>query len=627
MRRLAVLSSYVLAALLVSACRSQPASTPVPTAQPTPTDTQPQTKGVVVVALDGARSDWTSSQMRSAGMPNLAALAQRGVTVDRVQSSDPSLVATTYLALSTGAYPSQTGVVSDRYHAPQGTFDQAVEGQPQPLVQVESVWRTAMRSGLRTALLFWPSATRNVPELSGDYVVSAVSSDVPAAQRAVRLQDAEGWEGAPQSFSPLREGVLRVLGTDGGTAAAFYVLVADRTDDGAVNYDGLVLDSDKSLSNGHVLATLDKWAPATISPRLHSGAYFCLTACSNLTATIYTSRVCYNQAYPDDLLRSINVRHGFPPPVPDAEAFRAGWITPEQYYEMARRRAEWSTDVALYVYQSVRPDLMFTVQGIIGDCARAFLLTDLRQEGYTAEQAGLYASFMDKAYKVADDGLARLLGLVNLANRAFFVVSGQGLGPVHTAVRVNTILKNAGLLQVKVKDGRDVVDEAKSKALAFASGGSAHIYINLQGRERPGLVTPDDYLKVQNEIVQALQEARGDDGQPVFARVLKREELKSVHLDSPNSGDVFVQANPGYCLTDELGYRKAMLPARARAVGGFDSALPEMQGFLVAAGDGLVSGVTVPSMQAVDVAPTVGRALNLRLTETTPGRALDDIWR
>lgn len=627
MERRTAIPWLVVLGLLLSSCR--PGSTPTlapesPAASSGLTDKSEAVR-VIVMAMDGARPDWIASHIQNGNMPNLAALAQRGVAAAYMQAVDPTLAATDYLSLSTGAFPSHTGVVSDKYHGIQQAFHEPARLMAEPVV--EPIWRTAMRHGLKTAVLFWPGASPDISASRADYVAVTAESQLPSAQHVITLQEAKDWHAAPHSFSPWREGTLRIMSNEGSTVAVFNVLAADSTDDGVANYDLLIVDTDKDLANGHAQMQLGQWANVTISPRLQSGATFCFTASGSVTATIYTSSVNYNQARPDGLLKALNAELGFPPPVPDVEALHNGWISPQQYYEMAERRAKWMMDATLLVYQTHQPELVLTAQSVIAECARAFLLVDEQQEGYTPERAAVYASYLQKAHKTADENLGHLLGVVNLARCVVFVVSGQGVIPVHTTVRLNTVLKNAGLLQLKVRDGVAQVDDNKSKALAFASGGSAHIYINLQGKERVGLVTPDDYAKVREQIVQALEETKDSDGQPVFARILTREELKSIHLNSPNSGDLFVQAAPGYSLSDALGLRKVLSPATDRATTGFDAALPAMHGIFVAAGDGIASGKTIPAVRVIDIAPTIARVLHMQPPDAIDGQAIEDIWR
>ncbi len=615
----------LLVALLASACQAEPVPTPSIAAMP-PASASPTSMGktgLVLVALDGARSDWITGQLQGGTMPNLAALAKRGVLVNQLQPVNPAVTASTYVSLSTGTYPNQSGVVADRYHTQQGTFRELAA----PLAEAEPVWRAAMRNGAKTATVFWPGAMPDSHDTAADCMVTCASSDAPPAQHMLLLQDAQGWQTPPQSFSPLREGALRIVSRAGSAVATFHTLMADTSDDGAENYDLLMLANDKASANGRTELRLGKWAPLTISPRLQSGAYLCLTACNAVSATLYSSQVSYIHARPADLIDLLYEKLGFPPPVPDFEALRAGWLSPQQYLEMVELRANWMTDAVLQVYAFTHPDLLLTAQTVIADCSRAFLLTDERQAGYTAEEAAKDAAYLQQAYGIVDANLGRLLEARGLPDSTMVVLSGQGLMAVHTNVYVNTILKNAGLLQLRTVDGVEQIDEAKSKALAFASEGIAHIYINLQGKERPGLVSPEDFAKVQQQVIEALQETQGDDGLPVFARVLKREELKAARLDSANSGDVFVQAAPGYLISDELGLKKPMASATQRASGGFDASLAEMQGFLVAAGDGILAGVGLPSLHVTDVVSMIGRVLRLRPQSTGTSQAIEEIWR
>jgi len=564
--------------------------------------------------------------MQDGTMPNLAALAQRGVTAEYMRTVDPTLAAPAYFSLSTGAFPNSTGLVSAKYHVPGAAFPEPVGELDKLIASPETVWRTAMRSGLKTATLFWPSAALDVPNLQANYMVAVAESDVPAVQHVISFQEAKGWEAAPISFSPLQEGVLRIASQEDGTVATFNVLAAGGLDDDAPYYDRLILDSDKNLANGYTELQPGKWAAVTVSPRLHSGAYFCFTASNGVTATVYQSRVSYNRARPIELLRSVN-ELGFPPPAPDIEALSLDWLSPQQYYEMSELRAKWMMDVVLQVYRAYQPALLLTAQDIIAECARPFLVVDERQQGYSLETAELYAAYRQKAHSVADENLGRLLSLVNVADSAMLVVSGHGLSSVHTSVRLNAILKDAKLLYLDTSHEQDTVDEDESRALAFASGGSAHIYINLLGRDQPGLVAPEEYEDIQQQIVEMLEETQDEDGQPVFARILTRDELSRIHLDSPNSGDVFVQAAPGYWLSDALGFEEFLVPSPYCAEGGLDATLPEMHGIFIAAGNDLVSGKPIPPVHITDIAPTIARVLGFSSPATVSGQAIEDIWR
>jgi predicted AlkP superfamily phosphohydrolase/phosphomutase len=649
MKRTMLALCTVVLVVLACSCQSRPTAggteyatapaqtAPAATPPPVPTAPPAQRRAVILLVLDGARQDWIAKYIQNGTMPNLGVLAQRGVMAEYLQPVEPVLPIPSYLALSRGSFPNDTGLASTGPQESPSALSQSAPSLESGNTTSEPFWRTAMRNGLRTATVFWPAASPDELDIPAqdagwstycaDYMVATAESDIPSAQHVIPLHEASGWDSAPASFSPFQEGTLRITSGEGSTVATLHLLALDDQDDATTAYDLVLLDDDKDLANGHTEVRLGKWAGVTVSPRLHSGAYLCFTASTSLTVTLYQSRLSYNQAHPADLLRAINDQFDFPPPAPDSAALRAGWLSPQQYSEMAERRARWMGEVVLYVYQTYAPDLLLTAQTIIADSAGPFLLVDGRQEGYSPEKAELYASFLARAHAIADENLSHLLELVNLADTAVFVVSTHGLMPVHTTVSVNAILSNAKLLQVKTGVGPTQIDTSKSKAWAAATGGNAHVYINLQGREWPGLVAPEDYGKVQDQIIKALQETKDETGQPVFARILKQEELGTLHLESPQAGDVFAQAAPGYALSDELGAKKVLVPALCCAQEGFSADAPEMHGIFIASGDGLVSGKTIPPVSILDVAPTVAQALRFHPAVTIQGHAIEGVWR
>ncbi len=122
--------------------------------------------------------------------------------------------------------------------------------------------------------------------------------------------------------------------------------------------------------------------------------------------------------------------------------------------------------------------------------------------------------------------------------------------------------------------------------------------------------------------MDALQSAADADGKPLFARVLRREELDALQLDSPNSGDVFAQATLGYALTDWRGNPRVVEPAPYYGQHGYDSTWPEMHAILFAAGYGIRPGARLPAVHLLDVVPTAASLLQVKPVEAVEGRVL-----
>ena len=219
-------------------------------------------------------------------------------------------------------------------------------------------------------------------------------------------------------------------------------------------------------------------------------------------------------------------------------------------------------------------------------------------------------SLLFQAAQSADAALAQILEEVSLLETNVMVVSDHGMAPVHTTVNLNTLLEDAGFLDL---DNKDYVIVEKSKAIAFASGGAAHIYINLAGREQDGIVTEEEYTQVLQKLSQLLTSlVDPKTGQPIFNRVVTRENFSSLHLDHANSGDIFVQANPGYHLDSHRGWKNVFSKTSYSGQHGYASNTPEMAAIFIAAGPGVTqTAKIIPPIQIIDLAPTITLLLGL----------------
>jgi hypothetical protein len=98
-------------------------------------------------------------------------------------------------------------------------------------------------------------------------------------------------------------------------------------------------------------------------------------------------------------------------------------------------------------------------------------------------------------------------------------------------------------------------------------------------------------------------------------------------LNSPNSGDVFVQTAPGYALVDTLGLEEVLAESAVRAEGGLDASLPQMRGIFIAAGDNLVQGKKISPVHITDIAPTIAKVLRFDPAPRVSGQAIEEILR
>lgn len=167
--------------------------------------------------------------------------------------------------------------------------------------------------------------------------------------------------------------------------------------------------------------------------------------------------------------------------------------------------SKWISDATLHMMQTRNPTLTLTylphldynLQRLGPDLTHAKIQSDLR------EVDALCGELIDAADKLGQQVM---------------VVSEYGITPATDAVHINRALREAGLLRVRVEQGREQFDAGASDAFALADHQIAHIYIN-----NPSVT---DQVKT---LVQGL------DG---VERVLDERTKKDHGLDHPRSGEL-----------------------------------------------------------------------------------------
>ncbi|MFC2075430.1 hypothetical protein ACFLRA_04080, partial [Bdellovibrionota bacterium] len=160
---------------------------------------------------------------------------------------------------------------------------------------------------------------------------------------------------------------------------------------------------------------------------------------------------------------------------------------------------------------------------------------------------------------------------------------------------------------------REGIIESRTKAKVFTSGGCAHLYLNVKGREKNGIVSPpedgNEYYDLRNEIKKLFQEWTSN-GEPVFEQVLTREEASSIHLNHPNSGDLILMATPGRHLKSSTSGGEIIEPANFKGQHGYLASHPSMRPVLLATGPGIKAD-DVPFLHNNNIVPMVKSLLGI----------------
>jgi predicted AlkP superfamily phosphohydrolase/phosphomutase len=595
-------------------------SAPSPNLTPLP----PQRRGIgaVLVTLAGARADLVDRYLADGTLPALGRLAGQGIRADFLQPPEPAAGVPAQFSMLTGVSPARTGIIADQFERPSDPLGQPVRGFD-VAPGVEPIWRSAMRSGARTALIGYPPGMLDLPAERADWMVTPGAAVAPSAQHVLKFSDAKDWGNAPSSFSSMKEAHTVIVPGGAAPGLDLWVLAVDSTDDHLENYDTWFLSRSKKLDASAARLRLNEWVVLTIDPLLQTSAAFKVTDAASAHFAIYQTPVMVNQLAPLEFAREITRQFGGPPAAADGDALARNWIDQGTFVQMDERQTSWLTDVALYVYRHFQPDLLLLRLTIVENAQRALLLTLPRQPAY-AERGAAYALALQHAYAVADGALAQLYAQIDFDAGALLVVSPNGQAPVHTVVNINRLLIDRKWLVLR----NGAIDASKTKAFAEAAGGMAHIYVNLKGRETTGVVEQADFDKLQGDIAAALKDlADPVDAQPIFGKVLRRPDLDSLGVQHDNSGDIVVQARAGFMLADGRERATVLEPAVTTGADGYGAAVPDMRGIFVAAGAGLRSGARLTNVRAIDVAPTLAALLRITQPVFPEGRVLEEALR
>ena len=467
----------------------------------------------------------------------------------------------------------------------------------------------------------------------------------------------------------------------GGVSYTIQVVAIDSTDDGVTNYDTLVFyDVAQGVQPGPF--QLPSTGPAYVKFSSGMSAPFYLEGSSNKAGLGYfvsalssdLSTVHIVQYAADDIPRNpaviadvddINTHVGF-------WADQADFRIPERispglsqfsdqeleaaFEDQVRLFVDYQTRVALRAMERF-PDadlLMIYIEQPDGS-EHQFLLTDQRQATNPTDPNSIYTSqdpakiaryqgYTLNAYLTANRAVDNIIKAVGLDENGVpkadvFVVSDHGFDPFFTSVSGANILAKGGFDTSKVR--------------AVTSGPDVNFYINLQGREPNGTVTPQEYITLQQQIVQYVQSL--NDTNPLFTLgqqtvpVFEIVHPRPVDINDPNFGletDSFIGQDAGdvvAVLTDGYNFDGVQSPLVNRkgdpqdskailsvsnfyGAHGFNSQILDMSAIFYAAGPDILHG-TLDLVHNIDVAPTIDKILGVQPDDTVQGTVINGLLK
>ncbi len=284
---------------------------------------------------------------------------------------------------------------------------------------------------------------------------------------------------------------------------------------------------------------------------------------------------------------------------------------------------------------------------------------------YDAALGAKYGNALLDVYQHLDRAVAEVNSAFRIPHSTI-IMSDHGFGPLHRTINLNIlfiekglmhlkpkfftqlrwwafrngltpataykILSKLGLQNVTTKVSRKARNEMVgkflsfedvdwSKTTAYSMGHVGQIYLNLQGREPQGLITPDRYAAARQQVIDVLNTLTDPaTGKPLVDRIIPREE--AAH------GPYADQGADLHLILD--GYKTIAFPLFATEgrvltpqIRG-DSGCHRLHGIFIGHGAGFANNATVPNARIIDLAPTILHILNVPVPEDMDGRVLID---
>lgn len=193
--------------------------------------------------------------------------------------------------------------------------------------------------------------------------------------------------------------------------------------------------------------------------------------------------------------------------------------------------SEWIANAAMYVEEKYSPTLSLVYLPHLDYCQQKF--------GPDPDRIG-------KELREIDALAERLVGFYEDKGANVLLLSEYGIVPVSRPIHVNRMLREAGLLAVRVERGLELLDAGASQAFAVADHQIAHIY------------TQNDQVK--QKVTELL---KGEEG---IAMLLDSDEKKQYHIDHERAGDIVAVAESDSWFTYYFWLDDRVAPDYARVV-------------------------------------------------------------
>ncbi|MDO4281487.1 MAG: alkaline phosphatase family protein [Peptococcaceae bacterium] len=325
--------------------------------------------------------------------------------------------------------------------------------------------------------------------------------------------------------------------------------------------------------------------------------------------------------YPRNLYKQVTENIGYVPITPSCNGDDQEMV--ESYLLPAwENYREWQGKAINYLIEENGYEVVFSHLHNI-DCLGHNFWMYAKSRAHKPVDEVAYQGYIQNAYEDTDRYFGQFMHLLD-EGWTIAIVSDHGLltrQEEEPALLGDPLGVNAAILYrlgytalKKTPEGKLLKEIDWEHTKAIATRGS-YIWINVKGRDKYGIVDPEDKYQVEEQLINDLYNYRDQYGNRVVSLVLRNKDAAILGLDGPETGDLVyftnegTNRNHGDSLSTTLGYADTSVSP-----------------IFVAAGPGFKEGQkTDRVIRQVDFAPTLAYIMGIRQPKQSEGSIVHQI--
>lgn len=305
--------------------------------------------------------------------------------------------------------------------------------------------------------------------------------------------------------------------------------------------------------------------------------------------------------HPKKLFEMITTHIGYPPPVSQYGNSNRQLIE-DVMLDCWDTNVKWQGDALNYLIEHENFEIIFSHFHNI-DIQEHMFIRYMKDKGHNVNSEEENIRFMENLYIQTDNYLGQFLHLLNKGWTIFIVSDHAQVCPANDPPLLGDIsglsvpfMKELGWTVLKKDENGNEIPEIDWSQTKAINQRACHIYLNIKGRDKYGIIEPEDQYEMEEQLMTDLYGYKDPKtGKRVIALALRNKDAVLLGMGGPECGDILIWTAEGYNWdhADSLSTT-------------YGEAETSVSPIFIAAGKGLKKSFsTTRIIRQVDVAPTL----------------------